>query len=243
MNAYHVVFATSLQAATAMDTAALAAGAASETLALMRTASAQAGDVVAPEPGYELDLETFTARRLKYFDRPDGSQLRTREDLDPAEVAHAYREAGLSLRECADRFTTSASAINDALQRDLSRPDRWEPTAAADPAETREPPGRRTVAGPVADALKEMGVRNPAAYVRAAAIDMAALDLIDQTLEAEKGQKSSPQRRQRTAAQLAALDGAGVSAPLGSRPSLPEDRSVPKPRGVRDLRYARGRRS
>lgn len=163
MNAYHIAINASLHAVIALDGAALGTGAPSKVLSLRRAA---AGNAPVPEPGYELDPEAFTRQRLPYFSRPARSPLRPYKELDADAVVHAYKDAGLSVGQCAGRFTSSVSTIRSVLAFNGYKPrPRWEHgNAAADlPGQAsagtpEEPPRRERTAAQVASLDTSVGV-------------------------------------------------------------------------------------
>lgn len=249
MNAYHIGINASLRAATALDSVALATNAPSKVLSLIRTATA--GDRRAPEPGYELDPGTFTGQKLPHFGRPARSPLRPYKELDADAVLRAYKDSGLSMSQCADRFTASASAIGSVLAFNGVKPRfRWEPDDSEIALKANEPADQEPLPtsnndAPVTGMLNELGVDDIGIRMRAAAIDKAAADLIHQATASAPPPAGSAARspaRKRTAAQLAALDGPrdanlavqpAVSANRGGQePGQPRQRSqdVPRPR-------------
>jgi hypothetical protein len=65
-------------------------------------------------PAEELDAGEL-ASRLRYFTRPKRDLRRRQSDIDAAAVLRALQDEGLTLQQCADRFTTSTDTITKIL--------------------------------------------------------------------------------------------------------------------------------
>lgn len=246
MNAYQIGVRASLRAVTALDTVALSTGSASKFLSLAWAATGR--DAPAPEPGYELDPEIFTRHRRPYFSRGKG-QLRSSEQLDPDTVVREYKESGLSVRECAVRFTATVPAVTNVLAFSglKDRYAQWKPDDTyeapepePDAPETPEEPAKVNDDTSVTSALKEMGVTDPIIRQRGLAIDRAAAALINQASSSAPTASSRPAEGSRTAAGLAALD-KPVPATRHRRDTPPPSPGLPKTGVSRTLPSARSR--
>lgn len=246
MNAYHIAIRASLRAATALGNVALTVDSSSKVLAVARTA---AEDVMpSPEPGYELDPLVFTRHRRPYFEHTSGG-LRNYKQLDADAVIQAYKESGLSVRQCAERFTASRSAISSVLAFSGLKPrnSRWhddETFQAPKPDEPKvsQEASRTNADAPVTLALKDLGVTDPVIHQRAAVIDRAAAALLHQAAyQALPAEPASGARR--TAAGVASLDNP-VPSPRTVRKATPPLVTEDAVRSTsRSLNGARGRRT
>lgn len=198
-------------AAARIDQIALRAGVPSGTLALARAALPGGGRTGGAEPGFELDPDDFTVR-LELFTRLKGDKGQDRSRIDPREVIRAYETDRMTVDECADRFTTSTFTIRNIIAahggqlRPRSQPETTG-SEKEEPPERAPGPGRQGIneESPLRNRLHRLGVDDPDLLQRAAAIDWATADVLDQV----GGERLYDSRlgRRRSAAAIAADDG------------------------------------
>jgi hypothetical protein len=244
---YQVTISASQRAARTLDSLAMESRAPSRVRALAHVAASGGADTSRLNPAEELDGDEL-ASRLRYFTRPKRDLRRRQSDIDDGAVLHARQEEGLTLQQCADRFTTSKDTITKILRENGIQPymisrgrseARVYPSASSGtqaiesspiaPVPPATQPGRKRPLGSIERQVKTMGVNDPGLLLRAAAIDKAATELIAQagkasSAPADTGPASQQRRHRGNAAQLADKD-----VPI-STPSEYEQNSVRDPR-------------
>jgi hypothetical protein len=258
---YKVTISASQRAARALDSLAMESRAPSRVLALARTAASGA-NTGRPNPADELNADEL-ASRLRYFTRPKRDLTRRHSDIDAGAVLRARQEQGLTLQQCADRFTTTKGTITKILRENgiqpyvASRGPNEAPAypsastgahAIESPRTSPVPPltqlGRKRSPGSIEHQIRTMGVNDPGLLLRAAAIDKAAVELIAQASKASSdpvntGPASQQRRHRGNAARLAdkdvPLNASTKQDPRSTRsPRRPTSRQPPMFTGSQD---------
>ena len=169
LQAYQAAVKNTVQAVDALDELVVGHDAPSRALAMARKVIALEGPV---GPRTDVDAADVTGR-LTYLRRPMGSFGPRSEQLDREAIISAYRDEGLTLRECADRFATSPYAIRTILL-DSDVPIRASgPRSRPDASATATPSRLADSYGPIESELRARGVDNPSEIAKARELDQA----------------------------------------------------------------------
>lgn len=145
---------------------------------------------------------------MRYLDRPKHARGIPWDQINAQAVIHAYRDEGLTIKQCSDKFTTSESAIKTILRDndvDIRTPGYRRPVesvlleqpAKAEPSLSPKDAER----GPVEREVREAGINDRNLLAMAAYLDGAVIEgRRSTTLESER------HAHRRTAAQLARVD-------------------------------------
>lgn len=213
IQAYEAAIKQTTQAVDALDELVVRHKAASRPLAMARKIMTLEG----PERrGPAVDSADVT-RRLAYLRRPMYSYGIRSDHLDHEAVVSAYRDDGLTLSECADRFTTTPHVIKTILDANdvpvRSSGSRRQPGTPAEPV--GKPGLPKDPCRPVESEIRARGVADSAAIAKARdldqviarqRLDVAAMEATPEPgrrTNAEKPGENPPARR--------------TSAPRGSR--------------------------
>jgi hypothetical protein len=208
IESYQVAIAETARAADVLDELAVRHDTPSKTLAMARKALVLDQ---AATPGVD---PGDVASRLRYLDRPKRAHSTPRNKLDADAVIRAYRDDKLSLRQCADKFTTSPVQIKTILtDHSIELRPRWHRSPVASillehpaPITAASPEGLPH--GPVESEVRAAGITEPAIVARAAELDklIARTRITAATAETQ----NRPRRRATPTAKQATREGRGA---------------------------------